>query len=184
MTERLRAAFLDRDGTLIRDADYLADPDEVELLPGTVDVVRRLNAAKVPVVVVTNQSGIARGMLTEAQYEATRTRLDDLLGAAGARVDATYHCPHHPSITGPCDCRKPGTGMYEQAARELSIDLARSLYVGDRYRDVAPGLSLGGCALLVTSPSTPAEDVEMASDHRSPSLAEAVERFLEGRCHS
>jgi histidinol-phosphate phosphatase family protein len=182
MTDRRRAAFLDRDGTLIRDANYLADPDEVELLPGTVDVLRRLNAAQVPVVVVTNQSGIARGMLTEAQYQATRARLDDLLGAAGARVDATYHCPHHPSVSGPCDCRKPETGMYERAAAELCIDLARSLYVGDRFRDVAPGLALGGCALLVESPSTPAEDLELASDNLSPSLADAVDRFLQGRC--
>lgn len=178
MTGRRRAAFLDRDGTLIRDANYLARPDDVELLPGIADVVRRLNEARVLVVVVTNQSGIARGLLTEAQYDATRERLDALLGAAGGRIDATYHCPHHPDISGPCDCRKPGTGLYQRAAAEHGIDLTASLYAGDRYRDVSPGLALGGLALLVSSPSTPDEDINCAGDRRSPSLAHAVDRFL------
>jgi histidinol-phosphate phosphatase family protein len=129
-------------------------------------------------VVVTNQSGIARGLLTEAQYDATRERLDALLGAAGGRIDATYHCPHHPDISGPCDCRKPGTGLYQRAAAEHGIDLTASLYAGDRYRDVSPGLALGGLALLVSSPSTPDEDINCAGDRRSPSLAHAVDRFL------
>jgi histidinol-phosphate phosphatase family protein len=182
VTPLRRAAFLDRDGTLIRDANFLADPDDVELLPGIADVVRRLNEAGIPVVVVTNQSGIDRGLLTEAQYEATRERLDSLLGAAGARIDATYHCPHFPEVSGPCDCRKPGTGLYRRAAAALGIDLAASLYVGDRYRDVAPGVELGGRAVLVPSPSTPDEDLARAVGRRSPTLAFAVETFLAPDC--
>src|SRR5574338_106156 len=109
MTGTRRAAFLDRDGTLIEDAIYLADPDRMRLLPGAAAAVRELNAHDVLAIVVTNQSGIAQGLLTEAQYEATRQRLDALLAERGARIDASYHCPHHPSVSGSCDCRKPAT---------------------------------------------------------------------------
>ena len=138
MSETRRAAFLDRDGTLIEDAVYLADADRVRLLAGAVEAVRALNSRDVLVVVVTNQSGIAQGLLTEAQYEATRERLVQLMKEAGARIDATFHCPHYPEVSGPCECRKPGTLLYRRAAKEFDIDLAASLYVGDRDRDVAP----------------------------------------------
>jgi D-glycero-D-manno-heptose 1,7-bisphosphate phosphatase len=180
MSGQRRAAFLDRDGTLIEDAHYLADAAAMRLIPGAADAVKRLNAADVLAVVVTNQSGIAQGLLTAADYERTRVRLEELLSAAGARVDASYHCPHHPEVTGPCDCRKPGTGMHREAERALSIDLRRSLYVGDRFRDVAPGLALGGLAVLVPSPSTPPEDRERAEREAfvSPTLRDAVDRYL------
>ena len=102
-----RAAFLDRDGTLIVDADFLAKPEGVELIPGAVDAVRRLNDAGVVVVVITNQSGIARGLLTEDDYARVEARVKLEFAEAGARIDATYHCPHHPAITGQCSCRKP-----------------------------------------------------------------------------
>ena len=102
------AVFLDRDGTIIEDAGYLGDPARIRLLPGAAEAIGRLNQAGMPVVVVTNQSGIARGVLDEAAYQATRVELDRLLAGRGARLDAQYHCPHHPEITGPCDCRKPG----------------------------------------------------------------------------
>lgn len=173
-----RAAFLDRDGTLIRDAHYLANPDEVELLPGVIPALRELNDAGVLVIVVTNQSGIAQGLLTEAQYESTRERLDTMVRGHGARIDTTYHCPHHPTVSGPCDCRKPGVGMYRRAAADFDIDVTRSLYVGDRYRDVAPGLELGGMAFLVRSTATPDDDAAHASGRIRPSLGDAVREFL------
>src|ERR1043165_10137569 len=113
-----RAAFLDRDGTIIRDTEYLRDPEQVELLPGAAAAIKRLNDAGIPVIVVTNQSGIARGLLTEQDYERVRMRVDQELAKHGARIDATYHCPHYPEITGPCDCRKPGLKFYLQAAEE------------------------------------------------------------------
>jgi D-glycero-D-manno-heptose 1,7-bisphosphate phosphatase len=143
------AVFLDRDGTLIEDRHYPRDPDQVRLLPGAADAVRRLNAAAIPAVVVTNQSGIARGLLTEADYAATTRRLDELLAAAGARLDGHYHCPHLPDVTGPCDCRKPGPLLYERAARELDLDLAASWWVGDRERDLGAADRFGGRAILV-----------------------------------
>lgn len=143
------AIFLDRDGTLVEDRDYLADPDGVVLIPGTVDALRELRAAGYALVIVTNQSGIARGLYGESEYQAVTERLKRVLQEAGAPVDAVYHCPHHPDVDGPCPCRKPGTGMHEQAARDLGLDLAASWYVGDKLSDVLPAEVLGGRGILV-----------------------------------
>jgi D-glycero-D-manno-heptose 1,7-bisphosphate phosphatase len=153
------ALFIDRDGTLIEDAHYLSDARRVRLLPTAAEAVRLANAAQLPVVIVTNQSGIARRLITEAQYAAVRDQTVALLEAAGAKVLATYHCPHEPSITGPCDCRKPGLGMYQQAARDHGLSLERSGYLGDRWRDVQPALATGGVGVLVPSRETPKADV-------------------------
>lgn len=159
-----RAAFLDRDGTLIEDTNFLADASRMRLLPGTADAVRALNERDVLAIVVTNQSGIGRGLITEAQYDATCARLVTLMREAGARIDATFHCPHFPEIDGPCACRKPGTLLYRRAAEQFGIDLSASLYVGDRDRDVAPGLAFGGFARLVPSPSTPEAELNLARE--------------------
>ena len=148
-TEPRPAVFLDRDGTLLEERDYLADPDQVHFLPGAVAAVQRLRRAGWPVVLVTNQSGIARGLYTLAQYRAVQARVDELLARAGAPVDATYYCPHHPDFTGPCDCRKPGPGMYQAAERDLGVALERSWYVGDKVSDVVPALGFGGRGILV-----------------------------------
>ena len=170
------AVFLDRDGTIIEDAHYLADPDGVRLLPGVAGEILALNACGTLVIVITNQSGIAQGLLTEAQYEATRRRTDALLAALGARVDDVYHCPHHPSVSGTCDCRKPGTGLFVRAAARHGVDLARSLYVGDKRRDVEPALELGGTGILVPAADTPPNDIHWARAHAHVchSLREAV----------
>ena len=179
---RRRAAFLDRDGTLVEDAHYLSRPEQLRLLPGAADAVRRLDQAGVPVVVVTNQSGIARGLLSEAEYAAVELALDGMLRAEGARLRASYHCPHLPEITGPCDCRKPGTLLYERAAGDLGLDLAASLYVGDKWRDVAPALRFGGTGVLVPSPDTPTAEIEQArrEAHVAATLGDAVTGFLGG----
>ena len=156
------ALFIDRDGTLIADAHYLADASRVQLLQGAAAAVANANAAQVPVVVVTNQSGIARGLITTSQYEAVRDRTNALLRAGGAAVLATYHCPHwgHPKEL--CECRKPGLGMYREAAAAYHLDLMRSAYIGDRWRDVQPALATGGIGILVPGIETPAADVEEA----------------------
>jgi D-glycero-D-manno-heptose 1,7-bisphosphate phosphatase len=143
------AAFLDRDGTIIRDADYLADPDGVELLPGAVEGMRRLTEAGFALVIVTNQSGIARGLYTESDFHAVQQRLEQVLREQGVVLDAVFHCPHHPDFTGECDCRKPQLGMYRAAAARLHIDLAASVYIGDRVKDVEPALATGGRGFLV-----------------------------------
>jgi D-glycero-D-manno-heptose 1,7-bisphosphate phosphatase len=144
-----RAVFLDRDGTIIEDEGYVADPAAVRLLPGAAGAIARLNQVGLRVIVVTNQSGIVRGLLDEAAYTATERRLDELLAAAGARLDGHYHCPHHPDFTGPCECRKPGPLLYRRAAADHDLHLARSWWVGDRLRDVLPAERFNGRGLLI-----------------------------------
>jgi len=143
------AVFLDRDGTIVEDPGYLHDPAAVRLLPGAAAAIRRLNATGWPVVVVSNQSGIARGLFTETDYRAVERRVAELLAAEGAGLDASFFCPHHPEFTGPCPCRKPGTKLFEDARRALGIDLRRSWFVGDRPSDVEPAAALDGTGLLV-----------------------------------
>lgn len=174
------AVFFDRDGTIVHDAEYLRDPAGLRLLPGAASAIARLNAAGTPVIVVTNQSGIARGLLTRRDYDSVHARLEELLAAEGAHVDAAYVCPHHPDFSGPCECRKPGTLLYRQAAADLGLDLAASTYVGDRWRDVAAALDFGGRGILVSGPSTPPEDLARARGKVDVvrSLQEAVEKIL------
>jgi D-glycero-D-manno-heptose 1,7-bisphosphate phosphatase len=143
------AVFVDRDGTVIREREYLSDPAGVELLPGAVEGLLAFRDAGYRVVIVTNQSGIARGLYGEPEYQDVRREVERQLTAAGVTVDATYHCPHHPDFTGPCDCRKPATGLFLRASAEHDLDPARSVFVGDRLRDVMPGVELGGRAVLV-----------------------------------
>jgi D-glycero-D-manno-heptose 1,7-bisphosphate phosphatase len=143
------AVYLDRDGTLVVERHYLADPDHLELVPGTLPALAALRDAGYALVVVTNQSGIARGLYTETDYQAVARRLADVLADAGIGLDGSYHCPHHPDRTGPCACRKPAPGMYLQAAAELGLDPARSWYVGDKLTDVRPALELKGRGILV-----------------------------------
>lgn len=167
------AVFLDRDGTIIEDVGYLRDPADVSLLPGAALAIGRLNLTDLFVVVVTNQSGIARGLLTLQQYRATQERLDELLGLEGAGIDGHFFCPHFPDVSGPCDCRKPGPLLYRQAAERFGIDLSRSWWVGDRLRDVLPAETFGGRGILVGT-----TEVEGAEDDRflrARDLAGAVE---------
>jgi len=175
------AAFVDRDGTIIRDANYVRDPNDVVLLSGAARAIQRLNEAQIPVIVITNQSGISRGYLTAQDYEAVHARIEGLLAAEGARLDATYYCPHYPPISGACDCRKPGLQLYQTAIVEHALDPERSLFVGDRWRDVAPALSLGGHPVLLDVHSTPPEDKARAAEAHIPtaqSLDDAVTQFL------
>ena len=158
-----RAAFLDRDGTIVIERHYLADPDLVELVPGAALAMKLLGDAGFKLVIVTNQSGIARGLYSESDFEAVQRRLLDLLGAEGVRVDAVYHCPHHPELTGPCDCRKPGPGMYRWAARDLGVDVQASAYVGDRMKDVEPARVFGGMGILVRT-GHGADEAELAPE--------------------
>jgi len=143
------AAFIDRDGTVIDEREYLADPAGVVILPGAIAGLKTLMDEGFALVLVTNQSGIARGYYTVDDYAAVAARLSEMLEAEGVQVEGTYFCPHHPDVTGPCDCRKPATGMYRQAAAALGLDLERSSYIGDKLSDVLPALELGGRGVLV-----------------------------------
>jgi D-glycero-D-manno-heptose 1,7-bisphosphate phosphatase len=178
---RRRAAFLDRDGTIIEDVNFITHPDDARLRPGAAEAIASLNARGIAVVVITNQSGIARGMFTAADYEAVRDRVGELLAPRGAHIDASYYCPHHPDISGPCDCRKPGTLLFDQAITDLDLDAADSMFAGDRLRDVLPATSYGGKAFLVRGPATPPGEVDDATASGAlivDSLLEAATRFL------
>ena len=141
--------FVDRDGTILEDPGYLHEPDRVRLLPGAGEAIGLLNAQGWVVVTVTNQAGIARGLYDEAAYAAVQRRLAELLAGHEAHLDASYFCPHHPELTGPCECRKPGLKLFREAERALGLDFARSFWVGDRLSDVEPARALGGRGLLV-----------------------------------
>jgi D,D-heptose 1,7-bisphosphate phosphatase len=169
------AVFLDRDGTVMEDTGYPDDPDDVRLLTGAAAAIARLNRAGLLVVLVTNQSGIGRGFYDEAAFRAVQRRLVEALAAEDAHLDAVYFCPHSPDREPPCDCRKPAAGMFERAARDHSIDLAASFFVGDRTRDIQAGLDRGGTGILV---GAQAGEEPPDTALREPSLAAATDRIL------
>ena len=142
--ERPSLVFLDRDGTIIEDTHFISRPDDVRVLPGAGEAIARLNAAGIPVVVVTNQSGIGRGYFGAEEYEKVNERIAAELDKAGARIDAVYHCPHAPNGDYPCPCRKPGTALFAEALEKFGISGSRAAFIGDKVRDVSPALPFGG----------------------------------------
>lgn len=147
------AVFLDRDGTINEEVNFLSRPEDLRLIEGAAEAVAALKRAGLAVVVVTNQSGLARGLFSLEDLERVHRRLDKLLAAEGAKVDAYYFCPHHPQGSVPelaidCQCRKPGPALFERAAKELGLDLARSFWVGDRLRDLKAAARFGGRSVL------------------------------------
>jgi len=155
-----RAVFLDRDGTINEEVGYLRDLDNLRLISGAAAAIKRFHEAGLKVVLVTNQSGVARGYFPESLVHDAHERLDQMLRKEGARIDAVYYCPHHPTAgnsryTMVCDCRKPGTGLIDQAARDLDIDVKRSYVVGDKWSDVELGQRAGAHSILVQSGFAP-----------------------------
>lgn len=133
--------FLDRDGTILREVPYLADPDRAELLPGVAEALAMLYRQGLQLIVVSNQSGVARGLLDEGRLLAIQARIDRMLEPSGTRIDAYYHCPHHYGVGVPpdrrrCRCRKPLSGLLERAAEDFEVDWERSVGVGDDVRDL------------------------------------------------
>ena len=148
------AVLLDRDGTINEQMGYVNHLSRFHLLPGAARAIRGLNEAGLAVVVVTNQSGLARGYFPESLLEAVHAEMYRLLAQEGARLDGLYVCPHHPEAKEErfrldCDCRKPRTGLLERAAAELGLDLGRSYMVGDRWSDLRCGAAVGATTVLV-----------------------------------
>jgi len=141
------AVFLDRDGTICVLVEYMDDPDQVELLPEAAEAIRTFNKLGMLVVMITNQSALARGYFTEDVLGAIHERLNRILEKEGAHIDAIYYCPHHPDDK--CKCRKPEPGLLIKAAEELGIDLKRSFMVGDKVDDAAAGKAAGCKGILV-----------------------------------
>ncbi len=137
-----KAFFLDRDGVIIRQVEYLKDPDEVELIPGAVEALRTIHRNGFLAVVVSNQSGIARKRFTREDLDKVQARLYELLAAEGEKLDGFYFCPHDPHVEN-CRCRKPKPGMILDAARDLDVDVGRSFMIGDRPADLETGRAAG-----------------------------------------
>jgi D-glycero-D-manno-heptose 1,7-bisphosphate phosphatase len=171
--------FFDRDGTLIEERNYLADPGGVVLLPGAAEAVRRAREAGFLAVVLTNQSGVGRGYFTMNEVEAVHRRLRELLAAEGAELDGIYVCPHAPEAG--CNCRKPRTGLVQQAARELDVDIPRSWVIGDKAADLELARNAGMRAALVETGygASATEEQRRLADVAAPGVLAAVGKILE-----
>jgi D,D-heptose 1,7-bisphosphate phosphatase len=189
------AVFLDRDGTLNIDKGHLRRPQDLELFPGVGEALAALRQAGFSLVVLTNQSVIARGEATERDVAAIHRRLEWELGKRGAYLDGIYLCPHHPDSGFPgersdlkvaCDCRKPATGLVERACRELSIDASRSWMIGDQTRDVEMACRAGLRSILLQSSAVGRkENFQCNADHFAPDLKRAAELVLaDSRTHA
>lgn len=179
------AVFLDRDGTINVEKDYLHRIEDFEFIPGVPDAIRRLNQAGFKVFVVTNQSGIARGFFELAQVEQLHAHMDLLLGKLGARIDGYYLCPHHPEAGAgeyltDCLCRKPHPGLLLQAAEEHQLNLAASFMIGDKPADLEAGRAAGCCSILVQTGygDETLKALSGSVSHRFPDLPAAVDFIL------
>ncbi|GFO54682.1 D,D-heptose 1,7-bisphosphate phosphatase [Geomonas sp. Red276] len=179
-----KAVFLDRDGTINVDVDYLSRVEQFEFIPGAPQALKSLQDAGFMLVVVTNQSGIGRGLYDEAALEAVHAHMHAELARFGVTVDACYFCPHHPQhgigdYRLECACRKPLPGMLQQAAGELGIDLASSFMVGDKVGDVQAGIAAGCTSLLVLTGYGAADAAKLPEGVQSfPDLASAAQAIL------
>jgi histidinol-phosphate phosphatase family protein len=160
------AVFLDRDGTLVVERGYLSDPEEIELLPGVAHSLRKLKAAGYPLVVVSNQSGVGRGLFPESRVHEAMARLRYALRARGVELEAVYFCPHRPDQG--CACRKPGTALLERAADDLQLALRRSAMVGDKLLDVETGHNAGALGLLVRTGYGKGEEQQIPEGGNGP----------------
>lgn len=162
-----RAVFLDRDGTINIEKDYLYRIADLEFVPGAAEAVRMLNDSGYFVVVVTNQSGVARGYYTEEDVEILHRHIGRELEKSGARIDAWLYCPHHPDGRGsyalPCKCRKPLPGMLKEAARRFNIDLDASIMIGDKLADISAGQA-AGCRTILVRTGYGTEEESLVSD--------------------
>jgi D-glycero-D-manno-heptose 1,7-bisphosphate phosphatase len=177
------AIFLDRDGTVTDEVGYINHVSRAKIYPYAAEAVRMLKSTGLPVIIVTNQSGVGRGYFTEEIIGQVHQMVRDALRAAGTSIDAFYHCPHHPGAVvaayrQECRCRKPGTGMPEQAAEEHGIDLSASYVVGDTYRDMQMGFNIGArTVLLMTGYGRGEYEYRRAGWTRMPDLV--AENLLE-----
>jgi D-glycero-D-manno-heptose 1,7-bisphosphate phosphatase len=181
----MNAVFLDRDGTIVVDKGYITIPDDVTLLPGAAEAIVRLRGAGLKVFVVSNQAGVAKGLLSEEELTGINQRMLMMLGAEGALLDGIYCCPHHPEGSEPdyaveCACRKPKPGLLEQAAAEHGLDFSECAIVGDSARDVQAGRAAGVSAtvLVLTGHGGEESQKEHGADFVAADLTGAVAWLL------
>jgi D-glycero-D-manno-heptose 1,7-bisphosphate phosphatase len=177
------AVFVDRDGTICFDKHYLSDPNGLELIPTVAEGIKRLNDAKLTVIVVTNQSGVRRGYFTEETLKTVHDRLRRILTSHGAKIDDIFYCPHRPDEG--CKCRKPAPVMLIQARDKHGLDLTKSFVIGDRMMDVAMAHSVGAKGILVPEPGDQyniEKEIREATtkpDFRADTFMQAVDWILE-----
>jgi D-glycero-D-manno-heptose 1,7-bisphosphate phosphatase len=165
-----RAVFLDRDGTIMEDSNYVGDVTRVVLIPGADTALKRLQDAGYKLFIVTNQSGVGRGYFTREAVEAIHAHLDEYFGKSGVRFDRYYVCPHHPEDN--CDCRKPKPKFLLEAAREYGLDLSRCFMIGDRPSDLQAGINAGTKTILVLTGA--GRDTAAKADVNADFVAEDV----------
>ena len=171
------AVFLDRDGTIAYDAHYCSSPENFILLPTVSDAIRLFNEHGFKVIVVTNQSGIARGYFTEEILTTIHQKMEADLNKSEASIDAIYYCPHHPDED--CNCRKPKTALFEQAAEKLDVDLNRSFVIGDTPMDIKAGKTLGCKTVMVTTGPSQEIDSRYSPDFIADTLLEAAQWIID-----
>lgn len=176
--------MLDRDGVISLQTAFVNEPDDLTLIEGAAAAIARLNAAGWPVAIITNQGGIAMGYLTEDMLHLIHDRMEALLAEEGAHVDAIFYCAHHenaklPEYKTDCHCRKPNTGMLEQARDKLGIDLHKSVVVGDRTTDILAGIR-AGCSTILVETGSAGKDREIVADPNAvvADLSAAVDLIL------
>jgi D-glycero-D-manno-heptose 1,7-bisphosphate phosphatase len=186
------AVFLDRDGVIVEDVHHLSRAEQLALVPGSAAAIRSLNERGVPVVIVTNQSVVARGVMSEVALKIIHEKLFEMLAREGARIDGLYYCPHHPDMGEPpyravCACRKPEPGLFLQAAADLDIAFDRSVTIGDSLHDLDAGRRAGCKTNILVLTGHGAEEqaklgpAEPKPDFIAPDLAMAVHWILERR---
>lgn len=173
-----KCVFLDRDGTIAFDVPYCSRAEDFHLIPGAAEAIRTLNQHGFLVVLVTNQSGISRGYFTESTLLAIHQRMEQLLSAYGARLDAIYFCPHHPEDG--CKCRKPNSGMIDQATEDFAIDLRGSYVIGDAPSDIELAHTIGCKSVLIRDVSLQSIDGNLRPTCVAATVRDAVHWMIQG----
>ena len=186
----MRAVFLDRDGTINEDVGHITDPEMFQLIPDSVEAMKRLRKAGFCLPLITNQAGVERGLMTEQHLNRVLAAFQDLLDKEGTYLDGVYYCPHHPdegigAYKQNCDCRKPGAEMLKRAARDLDIDLSPSYMIGDHWSDVLAGVAAGCQGIMLRTGHGPKEidrlapqELEKAA-YVADNLSEATDWILD-----
>lgn len=179
------AVFLDRDGTIIEDTDYISSPAQIKFIPGAVEAVKMLKNAGYKIIIISNQSGVARGLITEDMLQTIDKLIHRTILNGGGHVDGSYYCPHHPEhgvypYKQSCECRKPHTGLIKRAVKEHDIDLSKSFMVGDHSTDIETARRAGIPSVFVMTGHGKEEKEKLKSqpDHFAPDLLSAVKWIL------
>ncbi len=187
MSEKSKAVFLDRDGTLIEDPGSISSPDQIKFIPGAIEAVKQLNEAGYKVVIISNQAGIARGLLSENMLQTIDKIVHREVLSGGGHIDASYYCPHHPEhgvypYKQDCECRKPHPGLIKRAVRDRQLELDGSFMIGDKSSDIETGRRAGVKTIFVRTGHGSEEEKKLKEkpDHIAGDLAEAVRWILHG----